>query len=314
MRPKLLFFAPNHFDIDKLILKNIIDLNQYDITVLENKDYKYKNLYERTLNFVSKLLFKNNLKVKFQVRDKYNEIKGLSFDKTLIIRPDLIHVDVLKKIKSQTQTTYGIYWDSFTKIPELVPTIPYFDKKYSFDSEDCLKYDLIKNDNFYVKNQTDATPDYDLFYFGSFDNRISDLEKIFDYLKNRNLKLEALIHKKRGKIKDISTEIKVTKTRIPFEKASQFTENTKIVIDLAHPNQKGLSMRPYEALGLKRKLITTNKEILNCDFYNPNNIFLINDINNINIPEEFFKNPYENIPEEIYLKYHISNWLKNILD
>lgn len=86
------------------------------------------------------------------------------------------------------------------------------------------------------------------------------------------------------------------------------------MIDIAHPNQKGLSMRPFEALGLKRKLITNNTDIKNYDFYNENNIFVVNDFNNIEIPDSFLNNPYEELPDKIYEKYYIKNWLKTILE
>jgi hypothetical protein len=91
-----------------------------------------------------------------------------------------------------------------------------------------------------------------------------------------------------------------------------FNQNTKIILDIQHDNQVGLSFRPYEAMGLRKKLITTNHFIKEYDFYNPNNIFILDkDINDI--PDSFLNSPYEEISEEIYNKYKLENWVKSIL-
>ena len=101
---------------------------------------------------------------------------------------------------------------------------------------------------------------------------------------------------------------------IPFSKSYKYYLDSKIILDIAHPHQKGLSFRPYETIGLRKKLITTNKDIVNYDFYNPNNIFVIEDIDNITIPLEFFKTDYQEIDIKLREKYHIKNWIHNIIN
>ena len=53
---------------------------------------------------------------------------------------------------------------------------------------------------------------------------------------------------------------------------------------------------------MNKKLITTNPDIINYDFYNPNNIHVI-DEENIRFDAEFFNVPYEPIPEYKYNNY-----------
>ncbi|HEY0091450.1 MAG TPA: lipopolysaccharide core biosynthesis protein rfaS, partial [Flavobacterium sp.] len=69
--------------------------------------------------------------------------------------------------------------------------------------------------------------------------------------------------------------------------------------------------RVFEAMGLGKKLITTNPDIVNYDFYNPNNIFVWEESTN-EIPEYFLNTPYEELPENIYRKYSQENWVKTI--
>ena len=71
-------------------------------------------------------------------------------------------------------------------------------------------------------------------------------------------------------------------------------------------------MRNIEILGLKRKLITTNKDIVNYDFFNENNIFIL-DRNNPIIDISFLEKPYVMLNEDIYKKYSLKNWIIEVL-
>ena len=70
-------------------------------------------------------------------------------------------------------------------------------------------------------------------------------------------------------------------------------------------------MRCIETLGAKRKLITTNQAILEYDFYDENNILIVNR-EAPEIPIEFFSKPYQEISSEIYEKYSLDNWIYTI--
>ena len=77
----------------------------------------------------------------------------------------------------------------------------------------------------------------------------------------------------------------------------------------------GLSFRFFEALYYQKKLITNNTDIINYEFYNPNNIMII-DYNNYTQASilEFLDKEYVNIDSEIINKYSFDNWLKRILE
>ena len=66
-------------------------------------------------------------------------------------------------------------------------------------------------------------------------------------------------------------------------------------------------IRTIECLGAKRKLVTTNSDIKNYDFYNENNILIYSEP--IDLDSPFFKNEYEELPDEMYEKYSLKNWL-----
>ena len=51
-------------------------------------------------------------------------------------------------------------------------------------------------------------------------------------------------------------------------------ETSRCVLDSAQDGQLGLTIRVLEALGAKKKLITTNEDVINYDFYKPENIYV----------------------------------------
>ena len=91
----------------------------------------------------------------------------------------------------------------------------------------------------------------------------------------------------------------------------EITSQTRIIIDMELSNQSGLTMRTIETHGMRKKLITTNPNIKEYDFYNENNILVV-DRNNPVVNSDFVSNEYEILPDELYNKYSLSNWIKVI--
>ena len=100
--------------------------------------------------------------------------------------------------------------------------------------------------------------------------------------------------------------------KIPFQKVYEIYHNAKCVIDIEHSKQSGLTMRTMEMIGLRKKLITTNKDIVNYDFYHEDNILVV-DRNNFVLDESFIDRPYHMLDESIYKKYALSNWIMEVL-
>jgi len=100
--------------------------------------------------------------------------------------------------------------------------------------------------------------------------------------------------------------------KIRSSKIAEVIDKTKVVLDVQHPKQTGLTMRTIEMIGMHKKLITTNQSIRKYDFYNPVNIAVI-DRNDIKIPEGFLDKPYSEIEDAIYNKYSLESWIIDVL-
>lgn len=86
---------------------------------------------------------------------------------------------------------------------------------------------------------------------------------------------------------------------------------SRCVVDVV-PNQKcGLTLRPLEALFYKKKLVTNYEDIVNYDFYDGENIFILgkDDINKL---ADFVNSPYKEIDKKIVDFYSYGRWLERI--
>ena len=152
--------------------------------------------------------------------------------------------------------------------------------------------------------------DYQIFNISSKDNRSPIISKITTILKKKNINYKVIVFDTENK--DSDPNIEYTTKHIPLSEVNNYINNAQVLLDINRKGQKGLTFRVFESLGLEKKLITTNSDIINYDFYNPNNILII-DEKNPNIPIDFFNNDYQKIPEAILKKYTIEGWINQVL-
>lgn len=89
--------------------------------------------------------------------------------------------------------------------------------------------------------------------------------------------------------------------------------NSLAILDIEHPSQTGLTMRTFEAMGANKKLITTNALMRESDFFNPENILVMDRRHVPTIPRSFLSTPYAPVADETYQKYSLAGWLNDVL-
>ena len=103
----------------------------------------------------------------------------------------------------------------------------------------------------------------------------------YSYFINRYVK---------GAIKKEDSDFFVFKP-ISYEDYIKISYASKVILDLAHPLQSGLTMRTIEAIGMKKKILTNNTDILNYSSLNSNNYFVF-EKPNLFIDYSLFSNKY----------------------
>ncbi|WP_395077962.1 hypothetical protein [Flavobacterium sp.] len=325
VKEKIILAITQDMKIYECFVDNLKFLN-FEVFLICNigKDLKYKNFYDRLHNLFRKTIlkdksFKKKLFKKYELKNNLNYLKLIpNCDYSLTIRADLFNDKVLKAIVEKSSKNYSYQWDGLSRFPDIYKSLNLFNKFYVFDKKD-LNYEnkTYPINNFYFDCYTllfaNKKPEFDVYYIGSYDARINKLIQICEHLKSKNLKLNIIIC---GKPKiDLSSYsyIKIVHDPLNYYENLKMVANCKILIDLHHENlHKGLSFRTFEALGYEKKLITSNRIVSEYDFYNKNNIHIIED-DKMNL-DDFLNTNYQEVNQEIKAKYSFTNWIKYVLE
>ena len=282
----------------------------------------YENFRERLTNLFSKVFLGKNLK--YQKRQKFviEQLDKLGHqDQILVLNADTFDHSTLEYMKKSTNRFITFLYDNLDRFP-VQDKLHFFDKIYSFDDKDIEKHEFERLTNYnYLPflSQEKQNPSEDALYITSYDKkRIKQLEILSRKFEELRLKFDLyVIGKKSWKnqlMKPFSkNKIVFTRKRINHENLPEFYKRTKVILDLMRENQYGLSFRVFEAMALEKKIITDNEKIKNYDFYNPNNILVL-DKDFSNITKEFFETPYQSLPEEIYKKYTLEKWVERVFN
>lgn len=325
---KILFIAPTFFGYYKEIIK-VLE-KKYEIDYIEdipNSSNIYKAVSRVKRNW-TKILVKRYFteKIKPLILEKKYDYVFIIIGMTFSLFPEMI--EEMKEI--QNEAKFIMYqWDGEKNISFVKDIHKYFDDIYTFDRIDAEENNLYKFlPLFYIDKYEEVgkkqrrSYKYDVSYIGTAHpqkikliseiaeklKKIYPLQYIYHYIPS---KIKYYYHKilneeyKNIKFKNLKTK------KVSFDKAMEIFEESKCILDAPQKGQNGLTIRTIECLGAKRKLITTNKDIVNYDFYCPENIYVYDgsfDFNSV-----FFKTDYKEIDVNIYKKYSLNNWINEII-
>lgn len=236
-------------------------------------------------------------------------------------------IEFLKKNNPNIKLVFYT-WDSFNNNKNGLEIINLFDYKFTFDSEDAKKYNIGFRPLFYVKDYAElyiTTNEIknDVVFIGTaHSDRYTIVEKIRGWCDQNNLKLFTFYfspskvlfkyHKLTNKDFKMFDNDKIAFKSLNHEEVIDIYRNSKVILDINHPGQKGLTMRTFETLGAGRKLITTNSEIKKYPFYNKENIMIV-DRNNVDLDLNFFKTDFIKIDDGLLESMSLKGMLEEIL-
>lgn len=100
--------------------------------------------------------------------------------------------------------------------------------------------------------------------------------------------------------------------RVGYDEICESVQESRSVIEILQEGQEGVSLRVFEALFYQKKLVTNNWQIVNYDFYDPRNVFILgkDDESRFN---EFLLSPYVEIDEKVIAQYRMESWLNKMV-
>lgn len=238
--------------------------------------------------------------------------------KVIIIIGSLIYEPFLKMLREIFPTIPISY--SFSNIVKNSASIsPYLLRKYniigwSWDKEDCKKYNLN-----YIRPAIDPNifksidrrlDIYDLCFIGADKGRYKLVKEISHIATASGINSYTHITPDYSFLKFIHKDYKEP---IPYDKYLEIVSSSKCIIDLVQKGQVGTTMRTLEAIFSNKKLISNNPNLIDYDFYHPNNIFILSESNIDEIPG-FLRKPYVPIDKDILDNYVLDRVIEDLIN
>ncbi len=325
----ILFIGRKFFNYDKIIFDKLTKLGA---TVDYVPDVPFENNFLKAVLRVSRFFLIN--KSGELILQSISNFGRSHYDYIFCIIGEGLDSFSLQQLRSNFPKSKLILhlWDSIenNRIP-LVVNFKYFDSVSSFDKSDSSRFNLqfrplFFSDNYNIEAAL-VNSSFNKFVFDAcfVGTAHSDRSKILFELKRKlnllNLNIYSFQYLQAPWLYYIYNlldrryqNIPITEfsfESIPQIEVASIMRNSKVIIDIPHKKQSGLTIRTLECLGLGKKLATTNNSILDYDFYDENNIFIM-DRNSPDIPLEFFNTDFNPIAAEIKNNYSLDSWIFDI--
>ena len=318
---KILLFSVSFFNYEKIIGERLKELGA-DVDFYDERPSN--SIFVKGLIRLKRDLYKVQI-------DKYykrilHEIKNKRYDYFLLIKGEVVPDFFIEELKALNPEIVMIYYnyDSFKNNPNAQSILKYFDKKFTFDKKDALDYKINFRPLFFSKEYEEINDihngfEYETMFVGTaHTDRYIISEKVKSWCEKNKYRSYTFYYspsksvfyfKKRFdktfKTFDIN---KITFKSLQHSEIINLYKKSKAVLDINHPFQTGLTMRTFEALGAGRKLITTNAQVMDYPFFDPENILVI-DRNNIVLNSAFFQTNFKAISNETLFLMSLDGWI-----
>ncbi len=190
------------------------------------------------------------------------------------------------------------YQNMVGKADHITPQrIPQGISVWTYDGRDARKYGINWKPagyfEMYCKEEA-VEKDYDVVFVGKDKGRAEFLLDLEQQLQKLGLKTKFII------VKDsfFSKNKPFYSKPIPYEELVSLTMRSRAILNVIMENQEGATMRDYESIFFKVKLLTTNTHCHKFEFYHPNNTFVLGE-QPIEELIEFLEKPFVPMSQDI---------------
>jgi hypothetical protein len=342
---RILLIVPDFYGIEYKI-KTALEAAGNEVILIENKsqtlDYHGTRAKCKFLRRAYFYLFSPGVKY---LRREFKKIQDLRFDILFSINCFVISPYIFKKLKKTNHNIYSVLylWDSFSMY-DWEREVRLFDKAYTFDRTDSLRYNIEYKPNFYLcPDLSSEENEFDLFFAGKFSSqRFLVLNHIFRQINDLGLSsfirlstgYRILFHNKiiyfllRNSIfknkwiknyllnyeanEGLLNQKFLTKDTNTYDEIRKILKSSNVILDLPFEHQSGFTHRIIEALANGKKILTTNYGIITEDFYNSEQIKVL-DTENVEMDFYWIREKATFPVHSIIQPLELSIWLKSIL-
>ena len=327
MKSKLLYIHMDFYEYESRIIESL-ERKGFEVTTFYDKNYR--SIVSRTIQRIyPKSRYTKRINEKYQ-SDFIETLKrnGEQFDIILVIVGRFLTSKFLRELRTMnSDARFILYlWDDLSRVPKFNQHKEFYDSVFSIDKRDCSDYGFDFLPLFYTNDfiYDSESKDYILFAAGlDHSNRVEMIEDIIDSAGSMSDQMKFYVYsspfiqmKRRLGRKDFFSKRPsyIHYKRLPLEYAANYTKHSKCLLDVQYKEQNGLSIRSIESLAAHSKILTTNSNIKEYDFFNEENIMVFDRNSPIIIDYDFLLAPYVSLDDAIIEKYSIDNWCSTLLD
>lgn len=271
MANNCIFICPDFFNYKEIIEKELSF--RYDKVYSFSDRPECSSLHKalikyNILNFQKVYARKHSKHILDYISNGINDISTVLIVKgTCIDRNFLSHLKIVNP-----KINIVIYsWDSVKNAPNFLELSKFADSVFSFDPEDCLKYEFSYTPLFFYndmeKKRHINVKKYDFSFVGSYhSDRVAVLNRFLLNHPNANSfikiffqsRLQYLFYFLYDRELRCMPASWLTFNILSNADIEDIYRESTYVIDIHHPSQSGLTMRTWEALSLTTALYTTN--------------------------------------------------------
>lgn len=339
MRKKILFIGTPFMNIYKDIIDEL-HRQGYEVDFIAEQVHPEDSDNVRGANYEAPEVFlAKNTKYWEDLlnQEAYNKVYDILF----VLDGQSIAPCVFSILRERNSDLYAVNYlfDTTKGVYRFDKNFQYFDRVFTFDLEESAKYRIGLLPIYWAPSESIVNEiKYKFFGLGRYNrNRAKLFKTLMKYGDKHNLpyylKLQGerykcfpinyLIknilgkHGNRPSLCDYYSNYYILKP-VPLDEYRKLNAESEIIIDTNAPHQDGLTARFMWALGQEKKIITTNKAAARYDFFCPEQIFIVNNIEDLCDDkkfEQFIHCPFSpsSHQQDIVSKYRIDNWVRYIL-
>lgn len=294
-------------DFDRFVVRNLSTLdNDIDVMdVLKGNSKLMRKIIKIIKNTSLDILFPLCLKISSKSIKAYSQV--IIFDDY----PDDLLIKWIKKKNPKCSVKLWLWNVPNYSIEQLKDKcyIYCFDKLYAERHGIRFVEQFYFDD--YVNGLDNKVIEQQICYIGYDKNRRELLDRLAEIFDKYSISYKFYLISDEVK-ESISEHYQIQRKPLKYSDVIEIDCKSEVIIEIVSGEQKGLTWRSLEALFLNKKMITNNVAVKKFDFYNRNNIFIIN-VDEFSELPSFLTQPITEIPSEIKKKYRAKSWLNDMM-
>jgi hypothetical protein len=321
MSPRALLVAPRYFGYEKDIAEELARQGML-VDMLPDRPFEAP-LIKAAARFRPELMR--------SAADRFfathlEQLARREYDLILVVQGEGVTPVTLRTMRAAYPRARLVFytWDSLLNKPFARANLKYYDRCLGFDPIDARRYGMQSRPLFFsagFERPAPATFKYDVTFVGTIhSDRYGVIRRIADSLPP-TVRTHWYMYMQAPWMypaRKFFTRTVTGSRRADFrfqplakEAVQRIFFSSKAILDIEHPKQTGLTMRTIEALGSGTKLLTTNASVRGYDFYDADNICVV-DRANPRIDPSFLESAYVAVSAHVYQTYKLSQWVQDV--